>query len=105
MVGADDVRKPGGVQGADILAAGQFRNEVEDANATAFFRRNAGEFAESDESRGIDAGQGDISNDKRPLGGFQVGEEKLRVGNEAQAPALGIAELATGDALGLILGV
>src|SRR5260370_33626023 len=103
MVGADDVRKPGGVQGADILAAGQFRNEVEDANATAFFRRNAGEFAESDESRGIDAGQGDMSNDKRPFGGFQLGEEQLRVGNDPRAPAPGIEDFTDGGDLRLIV--
>jgi hypothetical protein len=103
MVGADHVGEPGGFQRANKLAAGQFRNEVKDANATAFFDGNTGEFAESDEGRGIDAGQSDIGDDQRPFSGFQLGEEEVCVGNDADAPALGIEDLTHGGgALGVV---
>src|SRR6266436_9657004 len=55
MVGAKHVGEAGGFKIADVLAAGQFRDEVEYADAATICGRDAGKLAQRDKGRAIDA--------------------------------------------------
>src|SRR5450432_2610373 len=102
MEGAGDVGQVGFLQRFHVGAAGHFGNDIEDADAAAFFGGNGGELAQSEESLAVCAGYGYVGDDQGPFSVAQLGKEEIRVGDDVYAPALGIEELADG---GGVLGV
>ena len=100
MVGTKHIGKARNFQLADILIAGWFRDEEQNANAATIGRRDAGKLLQGDESGTLDSRQSYIGNHERPFPGFQLGQEHLRVGDEADTPSFGVQDLLDGTSTG-----
>jgi hypothetical protein len=92
---ADDIGQAGLFQRGNELAA-HLGNEVKDADARAFVAGDAAQFTEGGEDRRVQAGHGYVGDDEGPLAGFELGEEEVSVGDDADAPAFGVEDLAEG---------
>lgn len=102
--GPDDVGQMRLLQCFHISAAGHLRNDIEDADAPAFFRGDGGEFAQSNESRAFETSYRHIGDNQGPLAVAELGKKQIRVGDNVDAPAFGIQDLANGrGVLGVLL--
>jgi hypothetical protein len=93
MVRAKHVGEARGFQLDNVLAAGLFRYKKQDADAAAISGGDAGKLAQGDEGRAIDACKSHIGDHQGPFPGFQLGQEHLGIGNDADAPSLRIQNL------------
>ena len=85
------------------MAAGHGRDEVEDAEAAAVFRRDGGKITKNGEDVAFDGDLGNVGDNQGPFGGFQFAEEEVYVGDDTDAPALGVENLAQGGRAGRVI--
>jgi hypothetical protein len=93
MVGSKHVGKARGFQMDNVLAAGLFRDEIQNADAGAISRRDAGKLAQYDEGVALNPRKSHVGDHERPFPGLQFGQEHLAVGDDPDAPPFGIQDL------------
>ena len=86
-----------------VLTGVQCGHHVKNAKATAGVGRNGSELLENCEDRTLDGSESDIRDDERPFGGLEFTEEKRGVGNDANAPAFRVKNLANGIGSGSVV--
>src|SRR5262249_55310181 len=94
VIRAHNVRHAAAFEGMGEMAAGHRGDKIEDAQAATIFWSDVGKFAKDGEDRTVDGNLANVGDKQRPFGTFEFAEENGGVGNDADAPAFCVKNLA-----------